>query len=84
MQDYLETEVEQLKKNVFSEDWEVVKSSAHRLGEIGGGEVVEFLISLLSLDAAGIRNRAALALEIIKDNRALEPLLAAIFKKRKS
>jgi len=73
-------EIEQLKKNVFSDDWKLVCSSADRLGEIGGDEVVNFLIALLDLDKPGIRNRAALALEDIKDNRALEPLLKAIFK----
>jgi len=79
--DKLKIEFEQLKKDVFSDDWELVKSSADRLGQIGGNEVVDFLISLIALDNSGIRNRAALALEDIKDNRALEPLLTAIFKK---
>ncbi len=77
----IKQEIEELKKNVFSDDWELVKSSGDRLGKIGGDEVVEFLISLIALDNSGIRNRAALALEDIKDNRALEPLLTAIFKK---
>ncbi len=77
----LKIEFEQLKMDVFSEDWEVLKSSTDRLGKIGGDEVVEFLISLIALDNSSIRNRAALALEDIKDNRALEPLLTAIFKK---
>ena len=77
----LKIEIEKLKKDVFSDDWELVKSSANRLGEIGGDDVVDFLISLISLDDSSIRNRAALALEQIKDNRALEPLLTAIFKK---
>jgi hypothetical protein len=77
----IKKEIEELKKNVFSDDWELVKSSADRLGKIGGDEVVEFLISLIASDNPGIRNRAALALEDIKDNRALEPLLTAIFKK---
>ena len=79
--DKLKIEIEQLKKDVFSDDWELVKSSANRLGKIGGDEVVDFLISLITLDNSDIRNRAALALEDIKDNRALEPLLTAIFKK---
>ncbi len=79
--DKLKIEIEQLKKDVFSVDWELVKSSADRLGKIGGDEVVDFLISLIALDNSSIRNRAALALEDIKDNRALEPLLTAIFKK---
>src|SRR5690554_2379648 len=79
--DKLNIEFEKLKQDVFSDDWELVKSSADRLGQIGGDEVVDFLISLIALDNSGIRNRAALALEDIKDNRALEPLLTAIFKK---
>lgn len=79
--DKLKIEFEQLKKDVFSDDWQLVKSSADRLGQIGGDEVVDFLISLIAVDNSGIRNRAALALEEIKDNRALEPLLTAIFKK---
>ena len=79
--DKLKIEIEQLKKDVFSDDWELVKSSADRLGKIGGDEVVNFLVSLIALDNSSIRNRAALALEDIKDSRALEPLLTAIFKK---
>ncbi len=42
---------------------------------------LDFLISLIASDNSGIRNRAALALADMKDNRALEPLLTAIFKK---
>ena len=74
-------EFNQLQKNIFSDDWETVKLAGNRLGKIGGKEVVDFLISLLSLDNSGIRNRAALALEEIKDSRAVEPLLNSIFKK---
>ena len=73
-------EVENLKKEVFSDDWETVKAAAKRLGEIGGVDVVDFLISLLELDDSSIRNRAALALEQIEDSRAVEPLLKSIFK----
>ena len=74
-------EIETLKSNIFSNDWELVKASANRLAKIGGDIVVTFLISLLKLNDAGIRNRAALALEELSDQRALEPLLEAIFKK---
>lgn len=77
----LNKEISQLKKDMFSDDWETVKISADRLGKIGGQEVTDFLISLLNLENPDIRNRAALALEEIKDNRALDPLLMAIFKK---
>ena len=41
-------EIDQLKKNIFSDDWDLVKSSADRLGEIGGKEIADFLIFLLS------------------------------------
>src|SRR3982074_320396 len=55
---------------------------ADKLGKIGGKEVTDFLISLL-VSVVGLGcNRAALALEDIKDNMALEPLLTAIFKKQ--
>jgi hypothetical protein len=74
-------EIESLKQNMFSDDWELVKSSADKLGEIGGEEITDFLISLLKSENSGLRNRAALALEEIKNNRAVEPLLEAIFKK---
>jgi HEAT repeat protein len=74
-------EINQLKKNIFSNNWETVKASGDRLGKIGGKDVTDFLISLLASDNPGIRNTAALALEDIKDNIALDPLLAAIFKK---
>jgi len=76
-----QAEIEELKKNIFSDDWELVKSSSDRLGKIGGTEAVDFLIPLLGLDNPGIRNSAALALSDIGDNRALDPLLSAIFKK---
>ena len=73
-------EIEKLKTDILSDNWEVVKSSADRLGQIGGDEVVDFLISLLAVENSGIRNRAELAFYDIKDNRALEPLLTAVFK----
>lgn len=74
-------EIKILKKNIFSDDWELVKKSAERLGELGGQDITDFLISLLDQSDSGIRNRAALALEEIRDKRAVEPLLKAINKK---
>lgn len=56
------------------------KEAAETLGQIGGDDVLHFLISLLELDDPRIRNHAALALEQISDDRAIEPLLKAIFK----
>jgi HEAT repeat protein len=77
----MEYEIDKLKADMFSADFQVVKNAAETLGKIGGDDVLEFLISLLEVDDPSIRNRAALALEDIKDNRALDPLLRAIFKK---
>lgn len=65
---------------MLSDDWEKVVKAADRLGEIGGEDVFQFLISMLDSDDSGVRNRAALALAEIKDDRALEPLFNAIFK----
>lgn len=59
----------------------MILNAADALGRIGGDGELDFLISLLELDDTAIRNCAALALEERKDNRALEPLLKAIFKK---
>ncbi|MGB4775110.1 MAG: HEAT repeat domain-containing protein [Daejeonella sp.] len=78
--DKLKKETDQLKKDIFSDDWDLIKSAAGRLIEIGGDEIVDFFISLLALDNPNIRNMAALALHDLKDNRAVEPLLKAIFK----
>jgi hypothetical protein len=74
-------EFEQLKKDIYSDDWDLVATSADRLAEIGGEEVIDFLILCIASDNRHLRNRVAIALSHIKDNRALEPLLAAIFKK---
>jgi len=76
-----QNEIEELKKNIFSDDNDVVISSADKLGKIGGAEVTDFLISLLSSESARIRHCAALALVDIGDNRSVDPLLTAIFKK---
>jgi hypothetical protein len=40
IEDKLKIEIEQLKKDVFSDDWDLVKSSADRLGKL---EVMKLL-----------------------------------------
>ena len=77
----MKQELNKLKADIFSIDFRVSKNAAETLGRIGGTDVLEFLIALLELEDPGIRNLAALALEDIKDNKALDPLLRAIFKK---
>jgi hypothetical protein len=37
-------EFEQLKKDIFSEDWDLVVTSTNRLAEIGGDEVIDFTL----------------------------------------
>ena len=76
----MEVEVDKLKQEVFSDDWEQVKYACNRLGEIGGEEVFWFLLTLLEFDNSGIRSRAALALRDMADSRAVKPLIAAIRK----
>lgn len=73
-------EIEDLKRGIVSEDYENAKKSAENLVKIGGDGVLEFLIGLLELAKPEIRNRAALALREIENNRAIEPLLKSILK----
>lgn len=75
-----ENEIEELKKKIYSDDTNIVSSSAKRLAKIGGIEVADFLISLLNLNSPRIRNCAALALADMQENRSVDPLLTAIFK----
>jgi hypothetical protein len=80
MLDYrLKIEIEKLKKDIFSDNWELALSSADRLGKIGNDEEIDFLISLLLSDKSSMRNLAALGLRDNKIDRAIDPLLKAIF-----
>ncbi|MFD2245406.1 HEAT repeat domain-containing protein [Pontibacter ruber] len=74
-------EIDQLKQDILSQEWERMRTAAYRLGEIGGDEVLGFLLSLLKSKDPILRNCAALALKDMKDNRAVEPLLESIFKR---
>ena len=56
-----------------------MRTAAYRLGKIGGDEVLGFLLPLLKSKDPILRNCAALALKDMKDDRAVEPLLEAIF-----
>ena len=73
-------EIENLKKVIFSKEKRIGLAAADKLAKIGGDDGINFLIGLLELGNVAIRNRAALALREIEDNRALNPLLKAIFK----
>lgn len=73
-------EVEELKKAIWSDDWETAIASSERLAEIGGDDVLAFLIGLLDSEDSMVRHMASLALSELADNRAIEPLLKSIFK----
>ena len=78
---YQNQDIEQLKQNILSNNTKIAKSAADKLSQIGGDDITCFLMSLIELDNSRIRDIAAIALSDINDNRALEPLLKAIFKK---
>ncbi|MBS1585350.1 MAG: hypothetical protein JSS82_07345 [Bacteroidetes bacterium] len=77
-----EYEIEQLKQDLFSDNWDLMKGSSETLRDIGSEEIFYFFIELLNLnnDRSWTRNIAALRLGEIGDNRAVDPLLNAILK----
>ena len=78
---YQNQDIERLKQNILSDNNRIAQSAAEELSQLGGDDITCFLISLIELDNSKIRDIAAVALSDIKDNRAVEPLLKAIFKK---
>ena len=74
------SEIENWKEEIQSEDWEVALNAADNLGKIGGDNIVKFLIELLESNDARIRNAASLSIRETKDSRAIQPLLKSIFK----
>jgi len=74
-------EIEKLKRDIFSDDWDKMKESANRLFEIGGQENIDYLIGLLDQSNPGIRNAVSLTFRDYQFNDALDPLLTAINKK---
>ncbi len=74
-------EIEKLKSDIFSDDWDKVKASVNRLFEIGGQENIDYLIGLLDQSNSGVRNAVALTFRDNEFSDALEPILNAINKK---
>ncbi len=71
----MQNKIELLKSQLFSEDWELVKSASNQLfieGEF------DYLLGLLSHKEYSIRNATALTFRENKYQEALEPLLEAI------
>jgi hypothetical protein len=74
-------EIEKLKNDIFSGDWDKMKASANRLFEIGGQENIDYLVGLLDQSNSGVRNAVALTFRDNEFNDALEPLLNSINRK---
>ncbi|WP_426492721.1 HEAT repeat domain-containing protein [Hymenobacter sp. 102] len=72
------SEVEQLKQEATSDDWQKANAACNQLANLPGNQGFDALLSLLSDTNPRARNAAALALRGRADNRAIEPLLAAI------
>jgi len=79
--DNLRIEIDCLKKDIYSDNEDIAYKIIDKLAEIGGDEIIEFLIPILDSESPIFRKRAAFTLQDIKDNRAVEPLFKAIFKK---
>jgi hypothetical protein len=69
-----------LKNDLFSNDVKIALAASKKLAKVGGDHILTFLLELLESEKPGIRNLAALSLRDIGDNRAIAPLLQAIFK----
>ncbi|MBG8554175.1 HEAT repeat domain-containing protein [Hymenobacter guriensis] len=69
-----------LQALVLGDDDETADDAFEELTELGGEEVFQFLLQLLETDKPLLRNRAAGSLRDLADQRAIQPLLAAIQK----
>jgi HEAT repeat protein len=73
-------EIEKLKSDIFSGNWDTMKQSVNRLFEIGGQQNLDYLVGLLDQSNSGVRNAVSLTFRDNRFNAALEPLLTAINK----
>jgi hypothetical protein len=73
-------EIDRLKKELMSSDWDIALAASDRFVEIGGNAVVKILIQLLNSSLPSARNAAALALRELKEKIAKKPLISAIMK----
>jgi hypothetical protein len=79
----IQNEIELLKAEALSSDWEKAEASMKRLVKIGGADVFDFSVSVLDLDNNyyRLRNLAANTLLDIGDNNAVVPLINAALKR---
>lgn len=76
----VDQEIEKLKTDIFSDDWDKMKESSNRLFEIGGQENIDYLLGLLDQPNSLVRNAVALTFKENRFNDALDPLLKSITK----
>lgn len=76
----MKTEIDKLKSDILSDDWEKMIPASNRIFEIGGQENINYLINLLDNENSSVRNAVALTFRDNKYNEAIEPLLKAINK----
>ncbi|MCR5887311.1 HEAT repeat domain-containing protein [Hymenobacter sp. J193] len=69
-----------LQALIFSDDDEAADDAFEELTALGGEEMFQFLLQLLETDKPLLRNSAASSLRDLADQRAVQPLLAAIQK----
>lgn len=70
--------ISDLLDDLRSDDWEIAEGASEVLVARGGADVVDSLIQLLRSTDGRTRNRAAMALREIGDDRAVHPLVDAI------
>ena len=73
-------QIEKLKQDIYSEDWKIRWDAMLQLSSVDGDDIFNFFVSLLDSNNANTRNIGANGLMHMEDNRALQPLLKAIFK----
>ena len=73
--------VAQLQPTLYHEDVRVVKEAIRCLTKTGGAEAAEMLIELLAAQNPSVKGQAIFSLGILKNERAVEPLLDVIDKR---
>jgi hypothetical protein len=74
-------EIDSLKQDLLTCESSKIFEAAEKLSGLGVDAVSDYLLPLLDSRDPKLRNTAAIALGDLKDNRAVDPLFNAIFKK---
>jgi hypothetical protein len=74
-------DLQALKKEFLSTNWDIAEPALDKLVSIGGEEVLEFFLSFLTRTDVSLASRASIGLHDLEDSRAVEPLMMAILKR---